>query len=318
MDETVSQRDCGVPTVLAARAILGELSRGWLWILAGGGLGFLIALAVLNLVPPEHTATIVIGPTSISGPAAMGVRAPIDRQNATNLAEHPAGSEEVSDFVRYLHLLTSRTVARRLLADTVLVHGLFEDRWDPVSQTWHLPASPVSRVYRLILALAGRESWVEPDADALTLQLNRTLMVESVGTGALRRIRFRHADPAFARYLLSKVAAAADDQLREEARHRLETQIAYIRGQLATVVAAEHRRALVDLQADQERMLLLIGMDLPFAADVVEAPSAPVLPDWPSAPILLAALTAAGVALAAFAVGARSGWRQWRRFEGGR
>lgn len=318
MDEVVACRDYGAPTVVAARAILGDLVQGWVWILIGGGVGFLIALGILNLVPPEHTAMIVIGPTSISGPAAMGVRVPVDRQNATNLAEHPSGSEEVSDFARYLHLLTSQTVARRLLADATLMHGLFADRWDPASQTWRLPSGPLSRVSRLILAMAGRESWVEPDADALTRLLTRALVVESVGTGAMRRIRFRATDPAFARSVLSKVTAAADDQLREEARHRIETQIAFIRGQLGSVVAADHRRALVDLQADQERMLLLIGMDLPFAADIVEVPVVSALPDWPNAPTLLAALTAVGVAVAAFAVGAGRGWRSWRRIEGRR
>jgi hypothetical protein len=295
--------------VSAAPGVLRAVGRGVPWILACGLIGLLVAAAGLRFVPPEHTAQMVVGPTSIRGPAAMGVEAPLERLAARSDA---LPAEDVSDFTRYLHLLTSNTVARRLLTDDWLMRSLFPARWDASSARWAAPSGATEWGRRALLALAGRDDWVEPDAEAVSRALAARLIVEPVGTTALRRVRLRHPDPAVALRLLTAVAAAADAQLRDEARRRLASQIGYLRERLAGVAAADARRALAELLAEQERTALLVGLDLPFAADPVEPPAVSARPDWPDAPILLLAFAAAGVAIAAFAAGARSGFAATR------
>lgn len=282
-----------------------DLRAGWRWPAAGLALGLAAALALVHLVTPEYTAGMVVGPTARAGSAAMGARVPAGDREASSVAEHGAGDEALSDFARYLHLLTSVPVAERLMADPALLHRLFADRWDEQAAVWRQPGG----LRLLLLALVGREDWLEPDATLVARRLQRLLVVEPLGTGPMRRVWLRHADRSFAVTLVRRVATATDAHLRAEAARRSGAQSEHLRARLAVVTVAEHRRALADLLADQERVSMMIGADLPFAADMVEPPSVGPLPDWPNPLVVVPLAGLAGLAAGAFAFGVRSGLR---------
>lgn len=292
----------------ALRLVVANLSRGWRTAAASAMIGLLLAVLLLNLIPPEYTASMVVGPTSMLGPAAMGARAPILKHDAvSSVAEHAPNGEDLSDFARYLHLLTSQPVAERLLADSDLLHRLFPDRWNPATGNWRPATGTLALAKRAILALTGRSDWIEPDADTLARTVRRRLIVDSVGTGPMRRLVFRDTNHDFALHFLQYLAAATDQQLRSEAQRRINAQIDYVRERLKNVTVKEHRAPLVDLLAEQERLLMMIEIDLPFAADPIEPPAVAALPDWPNAVAVLIAAGAAGLAFGAFLAGA--GWR---------
>lgn len=71
----------------------------------------------------------------------------------------------------------------------------------------------------------------------------------------------------------------------------------YADSQVKALTHIEHRRILIELKNEQERALVMLGVDLPFAADVVEAPSAEQLPDWPDVPLVLTMALAAGLSV---------------------
>ena len=77
----------------------------------------LISISILRWLPPEYTATMVVGPTARNGSAAAGPRVPLQPATATaSVTEFGNGDEALSDFSRFLELLGSEPVAATLLA----------------------------------------------------------------------------------------------------------------------------------------------------------------------------------------------------------
>ncbi|PWC52883.1 hypothetical protein TSH7_32855 [Azospirillum sp. TSH7] len=288
------------------RAFVRTLQTGWRWLLAGWLGGLALAIAGLWTVTPAYTAAMVIGPTARVGSAAMGARVPtLSGRDSAGVAEPGAGDESLSDFARYLELFGSGPVAERLARDPDILRALFPDRWDAEAGRWRSPPGLLPMVKRGLLALVGREDWVEPDGDRVARALRDRLVVDMLRSGPMRRITFRHADRETAVDLLGRIAAATDAHLRAEAARRSAAQIAHIKLRLGAVTVAEHRQALSDLLLDQERVAMMIGVDLPFAADLIQPPTAGALPDWPNPAVVVPLAGLVGLIAAAFGLSAR-------------
>lgn len=295
----------------ADAVVLRGILRGWRLAVVLPLLTLAGAVALLRTVPPEHTATMVVGPVSAAGFAAMGTRIPLSGREAASAAEQGTGSEVLSDFARFLHLLTSVPVAERLMSQPDLLRRIFSERWDPADGRWVEPQGVAAGLRRLFFAAVGRQEWLEPDASAVARYLRSRVVVEPVGTGPMRRVRFRHPDRGFALAFLRVLAAETDAHLRAEAARRSAAQVSYAQSRISMLSAVEHRKVLGDLKAEQERVSIMLDVGLPFAADVVEPPSADALPDWPDVPLVLAVALAAGLSTGLLAVGFRAGRRPW-------
>lgn len=304
--ERRSERDAG-------NEILRDLLRGWRLMLLLPLVALAGTLALLWSVQPEFTAVMVVGPTSTSGFAAMGARIPQPGREAASAAEQGTGSESLSDFARYLHLLTSVPVAERLMADPRLVQRMFPERWDAEAGRWMEPAGATAALRRLLFRLAGREDWVLPDAGAVVQYLRRRIVVEPVGTSAMRRVRFRHSDRGFALAFLRALGEQADAHLRGEARRRTTAQLEFADALATTVTHTEHRKVFAELRNEQQRVLVMLDVGLPFAADVVEAPSADALPDWPDPTMVLIVALAGGLSVGVMAAAFGATRRSWAR-----
>jgi len=119
----------------------------------------------------------------------------------------------------------------------------------------------------------------------------------------------RHRDRDTAIALLVALHRAADAVLREQAANRADAYIAYLDRQLARTTLAEHRSGLATLLGRQERARMLIAVDLPYAAEPVEAATAPLRPGWPNPVLVLPLAVVAGAAVGLMAAHARHGWR---------
>ncbi|PWC39641.1 hypothetical protein [Azospirillum sp. TSO35-2] len=293
------------------RTLVRVLRGGWRWLLAGGFGGLALAVAALWLVTPSYSAAIIVGPTARVGSAAMGARVPTlsGRETASSVAEPGAGDESLSDYARYLELFGAGPVAEALQRDPAVLRALFPDRWDAEAGRWRPPPGLPAMVKRALLALVGRGDWTEPDGERVARALRDRLVVDMLRSGPMRRITLRHADRATALDLLGRVAAATDAHLRAEAARRSAAQIAHIKTRLSAVMAAEHRQALSELLLDQERVAMMIGVDLPFAADLIQPPTAASLPDWPNPAVVVPLAGLAGLLAASFALSVRpAGW----------
>jgi hypothetical protein len=296
------RREAGDPTLAE---IVDRLWRGRRVVVAATAVAVLAALLWLRSVEPRYTASMVVGP-------AAGSQAP---------ADEPEGDRTFTPYDRFLATVVGSPVADGLAEDPAVMAAVFPDEWDPESGRWRPPDGPGPWLRRIVRRLAGTVPWSPPDAGRLGDHLRDEVLVSRVGETPLRRIVYRHRDRAFALALIGRLHSDADARLRAGAAERAGTQADILRARLAGVTQEGHRRMLIGMLDGYERVLLTIETGLPFAADVVEPPRAPSLPDWPNPVLVLPLAAAAGIAAgSALAVAGHvsrypRGW--WRRRGGG-
>lgn len=268
--------------------LLKALRRDRLRIVATTLLGALITLAATATTTPRHTAVMVVGPTSRVGPAGIGPTSPAGPASAPRALSEPGpGEESLSDYARYLQLLTARPVAAQLAADPALLAALFPDHWDAASGTWRPPTAFWKAGLRALRTLVGMTAWAPPDADMLVRYLDERVRVEIVGGTPMRRVSFAHPDRDTAVAVLVALHATADGILRDEAARRTAVEMDHVRARLDRTTTEEHRAALVAMLGERERAAMMLPIGLPFAADRIVPPAAPVLPDWPDPAVLV-------------------------------
>lgn len=296
---------------LALRRAVLDVLGCWHWFVLTFVLVALALVALIRVWPEQYNAVMVVGPVAASGTAGMGPRVPLLPQDRTvSLAEHTAQDQPLSDFARFLNLLTTPVVAQRLLPDQALMHRLFPDRWDAETRRWQASTGLSGRLRRAALWLVGWEDWTEPDAIAVSRHLRRLIGTETLAQGAMHRIRVRHPDRATALAILEAVYRAADRHLREEAARRIRTQLGYVEQRLETVRASTHREALGTVRAEFQRLIMMLEVDLPFAADLIEPPTAAQRPEWPDKMALLLLVLPSAFVCALLVVFLRVVWRR--------
>ncbi len=264
--------------------------------------GLLSAFIYLFLLTPEYTAAMVVGPVvdrtlfTANAPPTM----------TANMQPATTTDDGALNFERYVQLLTSTTAAARVLENVPdALPTLFPDEWDATHKSWVRPYG-FSSFYDHALAFMMRHPVTPaPDAARLAAYVKSRLMISQVGATKMRSITLRHADRGFAITLLYALHQAADSLLRGDAVRRADAITGYIDQQLPRVQLAEHRLVLSQLLASQERLHLMAAVNLPFAADIIEEPTAATTPDWPEPWPILMLGTLIGFMLAA-------GYVTWR------
>ncbi len=257
------------------------------WQLLGGAvMGCLVAAILILLITPKYTVTMVVGPVSANGPAGMGTPAArLQELRRSNYNEPTV--DTLSDYDRYLQLLTSPSTAQILIKQVPdLLPTLFSDRWNKSAREWQLPVSAWPG--ELIRRARGGNAWHAPTPEDLAKKLRGMLQTRIIGQTTMRELQLRYPDRGFGLTLLYAMHQAADNVLREEAARRSGAISEYLEKQLQTVRMQEHRDVLTELLAAQERIRILVAVDLPYASDIVEPPTAALEPDTPSPmPILI-------------------------------
>lgn len=258
---------------------LDTLWRARWRILGGTMMGLLIGCAAVLSIQPEYTVKMVVGPVSANGTASMGT--PAAHLNEMEIGNASmANPESLSDYDRYLQLLTSPSVAENLISHVPGILPLFfPDKWDAKKKEWVLPWQAIPA--EIINRARGGAAWQAPTADDLSSRLKAMLQQRVIGATPMRELRLRHADRGFAITLLYAMHQAADNVLREEAERRSVAISHYIEKQLETVKLQEHRQVLSEMLAAQERIRILVSVDLPYAADIIQPPATGQQPDTP-------------------------------------
>ena len=269
---------------------------------AGGGAA---AVAWLRANPPAFEAWMVVAPSTdylIDGATGLSTE---DRGLVDALVG--AGENTVTPYQRFLRLLTSEEVAEQVHADRPdLVRRILGSTADNHSVAPPTETGWPARATQAVFDAAGVSTPAVTPPRALAERLTRDLVIDRVDASAMRRVSIVHSDRDVAVALLRGVQAAADRVLRETATARVDTQIAYLTGQLDHIRLVEHRRALGVLLGQQERLAMILAADGPFAAEMVERPTSLDRATVPS-PLLVVA-TGTGVGLALGLVGAARLW----------
>lgn len=248
-------------------------------------IAIILALFWLAITPSAYNVSMVVAPTphgsiisrSLRPIGAAEVMSPID------LVQR-GGGDELSDFSRFLYLLTSEQVAQRLADDKDLMQAMVS------SGEWR--------------------AWQKSDYASIAKYLRRHIVVKNVSTTTMRQLYFRHRDRETGIRLLQAVYKAADNVLREAALSRAATTIKYINEQAASVSSAQNYSALQMQLMEQQREHLMLSVGLPFAAEALGPPSATANPDWPNAVLVLIAAAFTGIITGLAFTGLRFMWQR--------
>lgn len=200
-------------------ALAEAIVRHWWIVLLGILLSGGAAIGVLRLMPAEFTATMVVGPTTRTAPG-MVARLPHAAAIASGSAVERSESEVLSDFARFLQLLTSVPVAGRVAETTGLLPAIFSESWSAEERRWAPPDGLWASFERESLTLIGRTPWEPPDETALARHLRHEIVVAPIGATPMRRISFRHPDREVGLALLASMHRVTDELLRAEAARR--------------------------------------------------------------------------------------------------
>jgi len=257
----------------------------------------ILASLALRMIEPSFTATLIVGPTAADGLLGHG----------TPIPELPSGSiisgavygsgEKMSNYERFLYELTSHSVADELAASPEIMQRVFEPMWDASAQAWRPDPRLVPRLRRVLSELVGRPSWSEPDSRDLARFLRSRILVQQIGNTPLRRISYRNPDPEFARLLLNRLYSATERRLRTIAIRGNSRMIDEYERMVRVTSDLEHKRALWATLIGHERFAMMMNVELPLAADLMEPAMAEALPDTPDPAIVLPLAMAAGLVL---------------------
>lgn len=131
-------------------------------------------------------------------------------------------------------------------------------------------------------------------ADEVSRYLKRSVTLRQIGPTSSQLISYRHPDPVFAARFLMDLHRVTDEMIREDAKQQTEKKIIYLQNALQENYNPDHRKALVDLLMLEERNRMLVSMDRPYAADIIEPASVAAKPVSPKAAVIFPAFVLIG------------------------
>ncbi len=234
---------------------------GKVYVFSGLAGGILIGIFLQFALTPKYEAKMIIGSPSQSG----------EERSLTILNENAASSRMMS-------------VSSQISRD----YTKFQQTFREVS------ASRILAKYQGLLETVNRDKLFGfssgpqiEDAASLSAYIKRNVTNDPLGATNSQIITYRHPDAAFAEKFLRHLHKVTDEMIRNDARRQTETRIAYLQKALREIENPEHRKALTDQLMLEERQMMVISMDQPFSAEIVEPASASPRPVWPRWSIIL-------------------------------
>lgn len=242
---------------------IADLWRAKLYVFVGVCIALFCGIVFMMNAVPHKRATIILAPASPLQPNVSERDAVGDRSNHI--------PENADMFTRFMVSYKGAAVARLLLRDDEILAGLKADRTFKFS--------------------SGEKSWSAP---MLADYISRRVVVDPIGETALRKLSYTHADGDFAALFLSRLHAVSDGLIRHAMRKDVNERITYLRKALSDVVNPDHRRNYTALLMEQERLKMLVYIDQPYAAAVVEPAFSSVRVFWPNTILVMIVSFVAG------------------------
>lgn len=133
----------------------------------------------------------------------------------------------------------------------------------------------------------------------------RKIHIEPVSGTSFRRLFYYHPDPKFAIELLTLVHGMTDEHIRRAVLNDTNERITYLNDAMSRSVNPEHRRTLAALMMEQERIRMMVSLDQPFSASVVEPAFASARPRWPDSYVIYPVFIFVGLLLGFVVYGLR-------------
>lgn len=250
------------------------LWRAKFFILICAVAGLFAALFFINISTPYYKAQMIISPANPMNGAEVSSLLADDNLFALRYMMQRVGVSNSSDFLRFENTVRGPSVATELLKRDEILRGLAYD------QSFHF-SHP-------------EQDW---SPAKLAEYISKRVRLEPVGATSLRRMVYFHPDVKFAAHFLSVLHTVTDAMIRRNIREEAEKRVQYLKNAIVTTNNPEHRRALTTLLLEQERLRMLVSIEQPYAAAVIEPPSASFKPEWPDQPLIILAFVFGGAIL---------------------
>ena len=105
--------------------------------------------------------------------------------------------------------------------------------------------------------------------------------------------------------MIGRIHRVSDEIIRRRILYEVNGRVAYLNTALSATVNPDHRRNLTSLLIEQERLKMLVSLDQPYAATIVERPFVSSKPRWPDPYIIYAVFLFVGLLLGFIVYGLR-------------
>jgi uncharacterized protein involved in exopolysaccharide biosynthesis len=254
------------------------------------GIGFAVQY-VRNFAPYFEASMIIRPNTDNSLPETLGGG---NNNTIQALAGIGGGQTKLIDQFRIVY--KTRIVAERLQKKHDLLPILYGG-YDAQAGRWDRPSGWQFELKERIKQWLGVSGWAPPTIDEIRNYVENEIKIEPESGTDMMVLTYRKDDPQFAKWFLEMVFEEADALLKERELLRTSAKLDYLRRRIQETTILDHRQALVQLLSNEEKRMMLLSSDLPYAVQVVQPLSVPDKAFRPSIARTALAGAAAGIAL---------------------
>ncbi|MGH1376115.1 MAG: hypothetical protein ACRBCK_07180 [Alphaproteobacteria bacterium] len=234
--------------------VLRDVWRAKYYMTFAGFVFVILGILFMSLAQDFYRAEMIIAPAR---PMGQGLAA-VAHAGEGSIQVQREDFQSNAAFVRFENIYDGVSVASILMADKDVLSALAFDRPFEFSK--------------------GRLSW---DAQTLSEYVSRRVVLEPVSGTSLRRLVYLHPDRKFAAHMIGQVHRISDEIIRARLLREANGRIDYLHVGLSNVTNPEHRKSLTVLLMEQERLKMMVSLDEPYAASIIEPPSVSSRPRWP-------------------------------------
>lgn len=255
--------------------LIGFLREAWaakVFLAVGVCVGLMFAFAFLVVAKPQVEARMIVGPAQV-----MDISVQARYQDGQNSYVRAPGSDAASadgfsNFTRFEAMMRGASVSRLLLRDKRVIDGLLADK-----------------------AFVFSDGYRELQPAELAGYIEERVQIDPFGETTLKALVYRHGDPVFAAYFLQQIHRISDQLIRADMRGQVDQRIGYLERVIGKTMNPEQRRIMTNLLLEQERLRMMVSMDAPVAAAVIEPSAAGARAVWPDAYLLYGGLGLLGL-----------------------
>lgn len=275
--------------------LLGAIRRHWLIMALCIAAGLAAAVIYLHNATYRYSVELRVTPTQQDMSSLANRFGGLAAVAGINLGADKA----VSPFDLYLEAMYSNEVAERLSRDPAMLRGAFPREWDATHGRWVEPDSLIRPLVQGAEEVLGAPvvPWSPPNSRRFAEFLRKEVFVVRDNKRAIVTISTLQEDTGFGRALLVQLDAAVDQMVRRRALDRANAYVGYLSLKLSQVTLAEHREALAQALAEQERVRMMSSSRVAYAASPLGAPVVSLEPVKPKPIVILIMGFMAGAAL---------------------
>lgn len=261
------------PDISSEKTLFDVLRDVWqakLYMAVCAVFAIIFSFVFISIANPFYRAEMIVAPAI---PMGQGLHMSSSISEGSGQVQ-PDDLQSSAAFLRFEHIYDGASVASILINDDKLLAALAFDRpfvFSSVETQWN--------------------------AQSLSEYLQKRVRLEPVSGSPLRKLTYYHPNKDFSITMITHIHRIADEIIRARILREVSERILYLNNALSTVNNPDHRRNLADLLMEQERIKMMVSLDQPFSASIVEPASVSTHPKWPDAYLIYPIFLCVGLLL---------------------